>query len=165
MLLPTDFMGPPPGVVYHYSFTFSDAVLTVTGIGKDGKGGCLMREEMTTTTRDSAVKKDIREYIQYVDGPRLMVAPLPKAGSIPALICLDLSGNRWGFPLTQVDTGKQISADCSIMTIETHQLFGMMRTVLTVGGKYCMPRKYASGIGLIEEADMHLTRIQRCTKE
>ncbi len=89
-----------------------------------------------------------------------MEAPLSKGGSIPPLIRLDVDGAQWGIPVTLVNTGEQVSTDCNIVSVKKQKLFGKTRTVLTVKGKYCVPRKYASGIGLIEEADMRLTRIE-----
>ncbi|WP_272698703.1 hypothetical protein [Desulfovibrio sp. Fe33] len=134
--------------------------LTLTGIRKDDKGGCLVKEEVTATIPDAGVQKTVREYIQYIDGTRLMEAPLSKGGSIPPLIRLDVDGAQWGIPVTLVNTGEQVSTDCNIVSVKKQKLFGKTRTVLTVKGKYCVPRKYASGIGLIEEADMRLTRIE-----
>lgn len=161
-LIPADFMGPAPGTVYHYSFQFTPATMTLTGVCKDAKGGCLIKEEMITAIPDIGVRKDVREYIQYTDGSRVMEAPLSSGGSIPPLISLDTGRKQWGNPATRMDTGKRIVTDCTIVSIEKYELFGEIRTVLTVGGEYCMPRKYASGIGLIQEADMHLIRIE-CT--
>jgi hypothetical protein len=165
MLPPTDFMGPPPGVVYRYLFQFSPITLTLTGISRDDKGRCLVREETTATIPDVGVKKDVREYLQYIDGSRVMEAPLSKGGSIPPLIRLDLGGAQWGIPVTLINTGEQIITECNIISVKKQKLFGKTRTVLTVRGKYCVPRKYASGIGLIEEADMRLTCIERTTRQ
>ena len=62
---------------------------------------------------------------------------------------------------SSVETRTATTSQCNIKKRSEQKIFGEERVVLEISGEYCVPRKYASGIGLIDYAGFKLVRIER----
>ena len=163
------FLGPAPGVRYFYEDA-AGAVMVLEGLAWEGEGTLLI-EQMTifptsTMCLDICDESVTEAHEVHVDGERLMRREFPLNGPVVDKTLFDLGERAWSNPvalLLKEKDGNRLThgrSRCRLNEIPSQVLFGKQRTVLQVQGEHCVFRKYASGIGLIQEAGMKLTRIE-----
>jgi len=164
-----DFLGPFPGVVYHYRDD-SGVTVSVRGIVMD-ESGAIVIEEVTTfpdsfTLENGCIKKISEIYGLYASEKQLINKRFPLNGDTYNSILLDLNQEYWSNPTTlvQQDTkivmnGPNATSKCGILERSQMEIFGKSRVLLKIGGQYCPVSTYASGIGLVEKNGMRLVRI------
>ncbi len=163
-LTPEMFMGPEPGTIYYYKDEYSERTMILAGIRYDMKGNLHVKEVITSPLgavpfKGSQVEES--RYVFSIVGNRLTRQISPEFGGVFVETYLDTGGEGWSFPVTLHKTGEKVKTVCNIVSKTEQMIFGEIRTILEVRGKLCVPCKYASGIGLIEEAGMQLIKIEK----
>lgn len=161
-LSPADFIGPAPGYVYYYE-TKHGQKMSMHGLTWDRDGSALVEETFffpdEMKSGGMCVDQLSKTHGLHAEGNRLMRKGfgLSKDGWS---IELDLEAPVWGNPFTGPKGEKGVS-QCRTVNLGKQHLFGKQRTVLEVVGEYCVSKKYASGIGLIEYTGFQLIRIEK----
>jgi len=159
---PKDFLGPLPDYVYYYQ-TEHGQKMTLHGLTWDHEGAIVV--EQTTffpddpALADNCVDQLSTVYVLYADGGRLMWKGFGLVQN-GYKVQFDLENPIWDNPLRGPD-GEKVPSECRIVETSRQQLFGKERTVIEVAGEFCLPRVYASGIGLIDYAGFRLIRIEK----
>lgn len=143
--------------------------MEIRGLTYDQEGALLIEEKTKFPTLWAALNAGCTTEISTIygisaSGGRILKKGFPLNGMTGYHTDIDLEEPVWGEEVTvagAVGDGKKTTTQCSIAKRSKQKLFGKERTVLEVSGEYCIPRKYASGIGLIDYAGFKLVRIEK----
>ncbi|WFS63390.1 hypothetical protein LF599_04285 [Pseudodesulfovibrio thermohalotolerans] len=165
------YLGPLPGIRFFYE-TDGGQKMELRGLTYDQEGALLIEEKSLFPTRWAAFNAGCTTELSTIygvlsNGSKLLKKGFPLNGMTGYETDLDLEEPAWGIEITLAElgtkysgAGKKTTSRCSITKRSKQKLFGKERTIIEVSGAYCIPRKYASGIGLIEYAGFKLVRIE-----
>ncbi len=166
------YLGPAPGVRLFYEAE-NGQKMEIRGLTYDQDGALLIEERSTLTMLRTAFNAGCSTEMTTVyglstNGSKIIRKDFPLHGMTGYHTDLDLGGAVWGEEVHLVergsrstDKGKKTTAQCSISKRSKQKFFGKERTVIEVSGEYCVPRTYASGIGIIDYAGFRLVRIEK----
>lgn len=166
------YLGPFPGVRFLYE-TDAGQKMEIRGLTYAQDGALLIEEKTVFPRPQGAVTTGCMTELTTIygisaSGSKLLKKGFPLNGMTGYHTDLDLEEPVWGEDVfllehgsRSVGQGRKTNAQCSITKQSKQKLFGKERTVIEVSGEYCVSRKYASGIGLIDYAGFRLVRIEK----
>ena len=163
-IVPADFIGPKPGYWYYYEGA-GGLAMRKGGLTWDKEEALIVESTMVFPIKVKPESLCINElgevYGIMADGARLLTKKWGADSGPVRLVEFDTQESSWGRMVT-LPTKKKVMSKCIILSTYKKFLFGKERTVIEVGGDYCIPRTYASGIGLIRfNNDLQLVRIEK----
>lgn len=163
-IAPVDFIGPKPGYWYYYEGA-GGLTMRKGGLTWDKEDALIVESTITFPIKEKPAGLCINElsevYGIMADGARLLTKNWGENSGPVRLVEFDTQKPTWGRMVT-LPTKKKVMSKCKILSTYKKFLFGKERTVIEVGGDYCPPRTYASGIGLIQfNNDLQLVRIEK----
>ncbi len=157
-----DFLGPLPGVRYFYEGP-GGGKMELRGLAWEQDGTLLLEElnifPIVPKPESLCVNLLTGFYGLSIANNCLLKKGFPLNGERGFSTLLDFEKKVWGNPFRRGD-GPLMKSQCRVLSRTQQHLFGKTRTVIEVGGDYCPPSKYASGIGMIEFIGFHLVNIE-----
>lgn len=167
------YLGPAPGVRFFYEADNGQKI-EIRGLTYAQDGALLIEKKLIFPKRSIDFTAGCTTEVTTIhalsaSGNTILKKSFPLNGMTKYHTDLDLVEHAWGEDVVLTKSGssyaigqeKKTASQCSITKRSKQKLFGKERTVIEVSGQYCVPRKYASGIGIIDYAGFKLVRIEK----